>query len=62
MTQSDSFLAAFGRPLAVALAWLGSWKLGEVQMLLGIVSGLVVTGYAATQWWVLWRDKIRRKE
>lgn len=52
------------RVIATIVGWVGSWKLGEIQTLVGIVSGLVVTGYALTQWYVLWRDKIpaRRRQ
>jgi hypothetical protein len=41
------------------LVWVASIKLADVQVVVAIVSGLVVAGYAATQWFVLWRDKIR---
>lgn len=47
------------RTLATIVGWITSWKLGEIQTLVGIVSGLVVTGYALTQWYVLYRDKLR---
>lgn len=46
------------RTIATIAGWFGSWKLGEIQTVVGILSGLVVTGYALTQWFVLWRDKI----
>jgi hypothetical protein len=59
--QHDSAWAAVGKVLTFALAWLGSWKLAEIQLLVGIVSGLIVAGFAATQWYVLWRDKIKGK-
>lgn len=41
------------------LGWLASVKLADVQVFVAIVSGLVVAGYAATQWYVLWREKIK---
>lgn len=46
---------------SAVLGWLASVKLADVQMVVAIVSGLVVAGYAATQWYVLWREKINGK-
>jgi hypothetical protein len=43
------------------LAWLGSWGLAEVQQLAGIISACIIAGFGATQWYVLWRDKIRKQ-
>jgi O-antigen/teichoic acid export membrane protein len=60
--QHDSVWLAVGKVLAVVAAWFGTIKLADVQALVAICSGLVVAGYAATQWWVLWRDKIKRKD
>jgi predicted membrane protein len=57
----DSAFAVVAKTLTVILAWFGTIKLVEVQQLVAIVSGLIVGGYAATQWFVLWRDKIRGK-
>lgn len=51
--------AAIGRVAATVIGWIGAVKLADVQILVAIVSGLVVAGYAATQWYVLWRDKIK---
>lgn len=45
--------------LGVIVAWFGAITLGQVQTVVAILSGLVVAGYAATQWYVLWRDKVR---
>jgi hypothetical protein len=50
------------RTIATIVGWIGSWQLGEIQTLVGIVSGLVVTGYALTQWYVLWRDKVTARQ
>jgi hypothetical protein len=55
----DSWQTIAIKTATVILGWFGSWKLGEVQTLVGIASGLIVAGYAATQWYVLWRDKIK---
>lgn len=51
-----------GRILGYVLAWLGSWKLGDVQALAGIVSALAVGGLAALNAYVLWRDRIRGRQ
>lgn len=59
MTEHDEKASAIMRVLATIFGWLGSWQIAEIQTAVGIVSGLVVTGYALTQWWVLWRDKVR---
>lgn len=53
---------AVGKTAVAVLAWVGSWKIGEVQAAVGIASGLIVGGYVATQWVVLWREKITRKD
>lgn len=58
--QQEGFWGALMKSIMYVLAWLGSWKIGEVQALVGIASGLVVAGFAGTQWWVLWRDKVRK--
>jgi hypothetical protein len=56
--QDDSGLAEFvARTVALLLAWLTSWTLGEVQQLVGIVSGLVLLGYTLAQW-----RSLRRRE
>ena len=44
------------------LAWLGSWKLGDVQALAGILSALAVGGLATLNAYVLWRDRIRHRQ
>lgn len=65
MTDDQGHLTAFGaviKVLGVVLAWLGSWKVGELQALAGLLSALAVGGYAALQAYVLWRDKIKGRE
>jgi ABC-type nickel/cobalt efflux system permease component RcnA len=57
--HQDGVWAVLAKSFMYVLAWLGSWKVGEVQALVGIASGLIVAGFAGTQWWVLWRDKVR---
>lgn len=52
----DNGMSEFAaRTISLALAWLTSWTLGEVQQLVGIVSGLVLLGYTVAQWRALWR-------
>lgn len=59
-TRHDAIVAA-GKPVVLLiLAWFGSWTIGEIKDLAGIVSALAVGGYAALQAHVLWRDKLRR--
>ena len=62
MTDEHGHLTALGAAFKVGgfvLAWLGSWKVGELQALAGLLSALAVGGYAALQGYVLWRDKIK---
>lgn len=63
MTEhNDSALTIVAKTLVAIVAWFGSIKLADVQTAVAILSGLVVAGYAATQWYVLWRDKIKGKQ
>ena len=56
----DTGLAEFAaRTVALGIAWLTSWTLGEVQQLVGIVSGLVLLGYTLAQWRALRRRENR---
>ena len=50
------------RTAVLFLAWVGSWTLADIQSFLGIISVVILIGYTATNWYVLWRDKIRRIE
>lgn len=58
--QHDSVWAAVWKVAALALAWVGGVKLADVQVVVAILSGLCVAGYALLQAYVLWRDKIKR--
>ena len=60
-SQPTSVSAVLIESLVLIAAWAGSVTLAEVQTFVAIVSGLVLAGYAATQWFVLWRDKIKGK-
>jgi hypothetical protein len=57
----DNVGPAIVKVASVILGWAASIQLADVQVVVAIVSGLVVAGYAATQWFVLWRDKIKGK-
>lgn len=59
VTQIDNVGATAVKVASTILGWIASIKLADVQVVVAIVSGLVVAGYAATQWFVLWRDKIK---
>lgn len=56
----DNVGPAIVKVASSVIGWVASIKLADVQVVVAIVSGLVVAGYAATQWFVLWRDKIKR--
>jgi hypothetical protein len=61
MTEhNDSAFGVLAKTVVSIVAWFGAVKLADVQVLVAILSGLIVAGYAATQWYVLWRDKIKR--
>lgn len=57
--QETGVVGAILKVGGTVIGWFGSIKLTDVNVIVGIISGLVVAGYAATQWYVLWRDKIR---
>lgn len=62
MTQhSESVWAPLAKTISAIAAWVGTVQLAEVQTLVSILGSLIVAGYAATQWWVLWRDKVKRR-
>lgn len=57
--HEDTFPALLAKVTLYALAWLGSWKIGEVQQLAGVFSALVIAGVGVLNGYVIWRDKIR---
>lgn len=62
MTEhQEAVSAAIGRVVVTVFGWLGSITLADVQVVVSTLGGLIVAGYAATQWYVLWRDKIKGK-
>lgn len=48
--HSDNAGAVFGKLALLVLAWLGSITLGQVQTVVGILSGLAVLGYTVFKW------------
>lgn len=57
-THHNNDLGEFvARTIALAVAWFTSWTLGELQQVVGIVSGLVLLGYTLAQW-----RSLRRRE
>jgi hypothetical protein len=64
MTDDHGHLTTLGAVVRVGgliLGWLGSWKIGELQALAGLISALAVGIYAALQAYVLWQEKIAAK-
>jgi ribose/xylose/arabinose/galactoside ABC-type transport system permease subunit len=45
--------------IAVIAAWFASWKLGDVQVVVAILSGLAVLAYTAVKTYFLIRNKGR---
>lgn len=60
MNDSD-FWTPVARVLGVILGWIGTITLADFHLLVSIIGSVLVSGYAATQWYVLWRDKIKKR-
>lgn len=60
MKQDSEFRGALMKPFLWIGAWFGSVTLADIQAVVGIVSGLIVAGLAATNWYFLLRDRLRR--
>lgn len=60
MKQDSEFWGALMKPFLWIGAWLGTITLSDIQAVVGIVSGVVVAGLAATNWFFLLRDRLRR--
>jgi len=45
--------------LAAICVWAGGVSLGNVQVAVSIVTGIIVGAYSAVNLYVLWRDKIK---
>lgn len=61
MNDDSSAWGLFKAVVFYVLAWLGSWKVGELQAVAGVFSALAIGLFAALQAYVLWRDKVQRK-
>jgi len=62
MTQEQEVATAVKKSCLAIFGWFGSITLGDVQLLVAIVSGLAVLVYTLMNGYVLWRDKLRRRE
>jgi hypothetical protein len=58
----DSTFGLVAKTLVSIVAWFGAVKLADVQVMVAILSGLVVAGYAGTQWFFLVRDRLKGKK
>lgn len=62
MTEhQDSIVGTVLKVLGVILAWLGTLTIADVEVVVRLGGSLIVAGYAGTQWFVLWRDKIKTR-
>jgi hypothetical protein len=48
--------------LAAICVWIGGVSLGDVQVAVSIVTGVIVGAYSAVNLYVLWRDKVKGKQ
>ena len=53
--------ATVAKVLTVIVLWFGGIKLGDIQAVIGILSGLAVGGYAVLEFVVLWRREFKEK-
>ena len=61
--NEDTKTAAAGAVTKTCLSifgWIASITLADVQTIVAILSGLVVMGYALTQWYFLLRDRSKK--
>ena len=61
MNDHDSIGATVAKVLTVIVLWFGGIKLGDIQAVIGILSGLAVGGYAVLEFVVLWRREFKEK-
>ncbi len=61
MTGQESASAAKSLA-AYVVAWVLSWKLGDVQLLAGTFSAFAIGGVAVLNGYVVWRDKIASRK
>ena len=57
----NSIGATVAKVLTVIVLWFGGIKLGDIQAVIGILSGLAVGGYAVLEFVVLWRREFKEK-
>ena len=48
-----------GKNIAAVCVWIGGMSLGDVQVAVSIITGVIVGVYSAVNLYVLWRDKVR---
>jgi hypothetical protein len=48
--------------LAAVCIWIGGVSLGDVQVAVSIITGIIVGAYSAVNLYVLWRDKIKDRK
>lgn len=60
--QGLPVMQTISRVLGWGLAWLLSVQLADVQVVVSIIGGLAVLVYTTMSTYVLWRDKVRRKQ
>jgi hypothetical protein len=58
----DSTVGLVAKTIVSIVAWFGAVKLADVQVMVAILSGLIVAGYAGTQWFFLVRDRMKGKK
>ena len=54
-SEAEGMGAVLAKTVALFFAWLGTWGLADLQILVGIVSGLAFAGYTIAQWRALAR-------
>ena len=61
MSAHASIGATVAKVLTVIVLWFGGIKLGDIQAVIGILSGVAVGAYAALQFVALWRREFRAR-
>lgn len=57
----DSAATVVSKVITVVLLWVGGIKLGDIQAVVGILSGLAVGAYALLQFIALWKREFKGK-
>lgn len=58
-TDHESTAGSILKILAVIAAWFASWKLGDVQVMVAILSGLAVLAYTLVKTYFLIKNRGR---